>query len=203
MRGILILVAGTVVAACAGGERAGDAARDSVTAQPVAQDTEQADMAGDTSQTPTAEGGATMDTTTVEGTVQVVGADPFPQVVLQVGEGAAVQQIAITGPLRDELGTLHGITVRVAGRSVANPQGVPSQAIEVTGYDVVSVNGEQAYVGILAIRDGDMWLDASTATRLSAVPTELESKAGAKVWITGPIEDGVLRVQSYGVIREP
>ncbi len=203
MRRILTFVTCTLVAACAGGGRAGDGDRDSVAVQPAALDTGQAGAAGDTSETPIPEGGGTTDTATAEGTVQVVGADPFAQVVLHVGEGAAVHQIAIAGPLRDELGRLHGITVRIAGRSVANPQGVPSQAIEVTGYDVVSVNGEKAYVGILAIRDGDMWLDANTPTRLSAVPTEMESKAGAKVWITGPIEDGVLRVQSYGVIREP
>ena len=139
----------------------------------------------------------------VEGIVRVVGSDPSPQVVLSVGEGMATAQIALVGEYRDELGTLSGVSVAVVGDSVVNPQGMPAHAIDVLEYDVVAVNSAPAYLGILARRDGVWWLDREESFRLTLLPSDLEGRVGAKVWVAGPVDGDELRVQSYGIVREP
>jgi hypothetical protein len=138
----------------------------------------------------------------IQGVVRIVGNDPSPQVVLSVVEGASTAQIALVGDLRDELGRLSGVEVAVDGDSVANPQGMPARAIDVRYYDVLSVNSEPAYLGILENRDGVWWLDREESLRLAALPSDLEARDGAKVWIAGPLEGDELRVQSYGIVRE-
>lgn len=139
----------------------------------------------------------------VEGIVRVVGSDPSSQVVLSVGEGMAAAQIALVGEYRDELRILSGVAVAVVGDSVANPQGMPAHAIDVLEYDIVSVNLEPAYLGVLAHRDGVWWLDREESFRLTLLPSDLEGRVGAKVWIAGLVDGDELRVQSYGVVREP
>ncbi len=148
------------------------------------------------------ENAADMSDSAVEGIVRVVGNVPSPQVVLSVGEGAATAQIALVGDFRDELGRLSGVGVVVLGDSVANPQGMPVYAIDVVEYDVVSVNSEPAYLGVLEHRDGVWWLDREEALMLTLLPSALEGSAGAKVWVAGVLEGEELRVQSYGVVRE-
>ena len=145
---------------------------------------------------------ADMSDAAVEGIVRVVGSDPSPQVVLSVGEGMATAQIALVGEFRDELGTLSGVSVAVVGDSVANPQGMPAHAIDVLEYDVVSVNSAPAYLGVLTQRDGVWWLDREESFRLTLLPSDLEGRVGAKVWIAGPVDGDELRVQSYGIVRE-
>jgi hypothetical protein len=139
----------------------------------------------------------------VEGIVRVVGNDPSPQVVLSVGEGAATVQIALVGEYRDELGRLSGVAVTVFGDSVANPQGMPAHAIDVLAYDVLSVNSAPAYLGVLINREGEWWLDREEPLRLSLLPSDLDGRVGAKVWVAGPLEGDQLRVQSYGIVKEP
>ena len=146
---------------------------------------------------------ADMSDAAVEGIVRVVGSDPSPQVVLSVGEGMATAQIALVGEYRDELGTLSGVSVAVVGDSVANPQGMPAHAIHVLEYDIVSVNSEPVYLGVLTQRDGVWWLDREESFRLTLLPSDLEGRVGAKVWIAGPVDGDELRVQSYGIVREP
>jgi len=139
----------------------------------------------------------------IEGIVRVVGNDPSPQVVLSVGEGATTRQIALVGDLREELGRLSGVAVAILGDSVANPQGMPVHAIDVLAYDVISVNSAPAYLGVLANRDGEWWLDCEEPLRLSLLPSGLDGRVGAKVWVAGPLEGDLLRVQSYGIVKEP
>ncbi len=139
---------------------------------------------------------------TAEGVVRIVGNDPAAQVVLSVGEGEEATQIAIVGEFRDELGRLSGVEVSIAGDDVANPHGIPERAIDVTDYDVISVNSAPVFLGVLVERNGDMWLDRENPLRLMGIPERLQNMAGAKVWVAGPLEGDVLRVQSYGVVRE-
>lgn len=141
--------------------------------------------------------------TTLEGIVRIVGNDPTPQVVLSVNEGASTAQIALVGELRDELGRLSGVRVAVAGDSVANPQGVPARAVHVTDYDVVSINSEPAYLGVLENRDGVWWLERDEPLILTVLPSDLEGRIGTKLWIAGPLEGKELRVQSYGIVKRP
>lgn len=138
--------------------------------------------------------------TSVEGVVQVVGSDPSPQVVLRGGSDAAATQVALVGELREELGRLSGVVVSVIGTRVDNPQAIPEEAIDVADYDVISVNSEPAYLGSLEVRDGEWWLEGESSFRLTNLPEQLEGLAGSKVWITGPVDGGELRVQSFGVV---
>jgi hypothetical protein len=145
--------------------------------------------------------GADVVNATAEGVVRVVGADPSTQVVLSVGEGAEASHIALVGEFHNELGMLSGVEVSIAGSEVPNPQGIPEQAIDVYEYDVISVNSAPAYLGVLELRDGELWLDRANALMLTAVPAQLQNMAGAKVWIAGPLNGDELRVQSFGVVR--
>jgi hypothetical protein len=135
---------------------------------------------------------ATSDTV-VRGVVAVVGADPLAQVVL----GAGGRDVAIVGALRAELGTLHGAEVEVRGRAVGNPQGMPSRAVEVTRFEIVTIAGERPIVGMLEAQADDLWL---AGWRLLGAPDELRRAVGAKVWVIGKEEGRRLLVQSYGVI---
>jgi len=138
----------------------------------------------------------------LEGVVQVVGNDPSPQVVLTFSEDGHTTEVALVGEFRQELGMLSGATLSVAGNSVENPQGLPERAIEVTDYDLVSINSQAAYLGVLENRDGDWWLGRAEAFRLTAIPEQLQDKTGAKIWIAGPVDGNELRVQSFGVISQ-
>ncbi len=136
----------------------------------------------------------------VEGLVAVKGADPFAQVIVSPAPGVPAREVAVVGPLRSELATLHGAEVRVWGRAVANGQPVPRRAIEAAGYEIVAINGERPYVGELVAREGGLWL---ASQRLVAAPVELRQAVGAKVWVVGRSAGGDLQVQSYGIIVRP
>lgn len=190
-----MLVLGLVAVACGGAEEEPQHhAEDADTPRPQA---EMRAAVGDHDASPAGSNIA------VEGLVRVVGNDPSPQVVLSVGEGTATTQIALVGTFRDELGRLSGVAVAVVGDSIANPQGMPAHAIDVLEYDIVAVNSAPAYLGVLAQRDGVWWLDREDSFRLTLMPSDLEGRAGAKVWIAGPVDGDELRVQSYGVVNEP
>jgi hypothetical protein len=194
MRLSIMLALGLAVAACGGdGDDQSQPAdeRDTDRPQPEMRAAED----GDTDS-------ASAEDATEEGVVRVVGNDPSPQVVLSRGEGGDVTQIALVGELREELGRLSGVLVSVAGSDVPNPQGMPEQAIDVREYDVVSVNSASAYLGVLELREGELWLARESALKLTAVPAQLENLAGAKVWIAGPVDGAELHVQSFGIVRE-
>jgi hypothetical protein len=141
--------------------------------------------------------------TSSQGIVRIVGADPFAQPVIQSGSGAAMQSVGIQGALRAEIEALSGVEVRVWGRAVPNRPPPPTRAIEVSRYEVVSVNGRKPYVGELAEHDGAMWLQAEREMRLASVPDGLANRAGAKVWIVGSVKDDELSVEAFGVIKLP
>lgn len=175
----LVVVVGLSVTCCASRterQAAPPAAVD--TAGPPAPNTPQVVPSGDT---------------VVRGIVAVVGADPLAQVVLASGG----RDVAVVGALRAELGTLHGAEVEVRGRPVGNPQGMPSRAIEVTRFEILTIAGERPTVGLLEARADDLWL---AGRRLLGAPDELRRAVGAKVWVIGRKEGGRLLVQSYGVI---
>jgi hypothetical protein len=103
--------------------------------------------------------------------------------------------------LRDELANLVGLELRVWGRPVENQPAPPERAVEVTGYEIVSVAGERPLVGILEQRADGIWLVGVEARRLEAVPRGLAEHVGAKVWVVGTVGEAGLMVASYGVIK--
>ncbi len=133
---------------------------------------------------------------TARGTVAVVGADPFTAVILQTAEG----EIALDGPLTNELETLHGAQLSVTGTEHRlTESGGGRSRFAVAGYTIESIGGEKPVVGILSIRDDSVWVGS---TRLAAVPREFLELAGAKVWVTGAWEENAtLYVAAYGVLR--
>ncbi len=141
--------------------------------------------------------------TSAQGVVRAVGAVPTAQLVVRSATGDAATQVGLTGPLLEEMGTLVGAEVRVWGEAVANQPPPPVRAIEVSGYEIVSVGGRKPYVGVLSEYDSALWLHAETVMRLVNVPDELVAGEGARVWIVGSVEGDQLTVQSYGIIRRP
>jgi hypothetical protein len=131
------------------------------------------------------------------GTVAIVGSAPINvQVVLRTADGASVRLI---GPLVEELRRLSGVEVAVEGSMTSAPDPIVRRQIEVTDYDIISVDGEPVVMGeIMAIEDGRVRLRTRSGedVYLSGAPAEF--RVGHKVWVQGP--RGVV-VQSYGTIR--
>ena len=137
--------------------------------------------------------------TVAEGTVRVIGPHESAQLVLS----GVAPGIALIGSLSGELRRLVGARVRVTGRAVRNPAAAPERAVEVAGYEILAVDGERPYVGIVTMRDAQIWLVGQDTLELLGAPPDLAARIGAKVFVTGTVQGGQLRLRSYGVIRDP
>ncbi len=181
MRSRLAMVA-TGLAACAGG-CAGAAEEESRRAAPV----ETAERAG-----------ALSAESPVRGVLFLTGTGPTVVVALLGDDGSSV---TLAGVLRDELRRLSGATVQLSG--TRHGEG-PMARFDVEGYEVLEIDGEKPAVGILHARGDRFSLgEGGASVRLSVVPDGFRQFLGAKLWIIGPRAADGLRVQSYGVIREP
>jgi hypothetical protein len=140
--------------------------------------------------------------TVASGTVRELGALPLPQLVVQ-GSDASSAPVAVRGPAADEIRNLIGAEVRVWGRPTDNQPPTPPRAIEVTGYDVISIGGETPIVGTLELHDATFFLRSADSVALAAVPGPFAELVGAKIWVVGPLRGSALTVQAYGVIRQP
>lgn len=117
-------------------------------------------------------------------------------VLLQSADG---RQVRLGGPLVSELRRLSGATVRVAGEyATSGPE-----TVDVTTYDVLTIDGQAPVVGMVVLRGDEVWLDAEPAVRVLGAQSALSAHAGAKVWVIGSREGDAVRLQSYGIIREP
>ena len=144
--------------------------------------------------------GSDMDTPApevLEGELRIAGSEPMTMVMLRPVSGG--EEIRLQGAMVEELRRLGGVVVAVRGQMGESQM----QGFDVTSYEVTSVEGRRPSVGTVVSRDGGLWLDGEASVRLENVPAGLRSRVGAKVWVLGTVVDGVLRLQSYGVIREP
>ena len=139
--------------------------------------------------------------TTVRGVVRVAGADPLTQVVLHSGNVGP--DVGILGALRAELGSLDGVEVSVTGAAVPNQPPPPPRAIRARSYEIMAVSGMPAHAGVLVRRGESLWLYGmrDTLELADPVPPSVTELVGARVFIAGPIHDGKLRVQAYGVVK--
>lgn len=137
--------------------------------------------------------------TVAQGTVRMTGPQESAQLVLS-GEAP---DVALIGPLAGELGRLVGARVSVTGWPARNPAAVPERAVEVAAYEILAVDGERPYVGILVGRDNRLWLAGQDTLEVVGAPPDLSARIGAKVFVTGVIRGGQLELRSYGVIRDP
>jgi hypothetical protein len=151
-----------------------------------------------------ADTGGVRDTTTrasvdtmeqLQGKLFVTGSEPMTTVTLQRDDGGA---IALTGELEPELRRLAGATVAVHGTHVEHP---PMGGFDVHRYEVLLIDGQRPYVGILIHRGATTWLAGADTVELADTPEALSAQPGAKVWIVGERMGDALAVQSYGILR--
>ena len=193
-----VLCAAAVLLACGAGEgdsdaqqesaeRVGDVAADSGA---VAQPDQESPVMTDRESRSEAEH--------ARGRIMITGSEPMVTVSLAIEGESAVN---LTGQLLPELRRLSGATVEVYGTRTGT---APMARFDVVEYEVGEIDGLKPVVGMLRESGGAYRITSGEdETTLAAVPREMSGLAGAKVWVTGVWEGGMLRVQSYGVIREP
>ena len=148
--------------------------------------------------TPTEGGGEAVEATSLlefTGSVTSTGTEGMRMVNLRTDDGTSV---GLVGSLAAELARLSGAVVTARGNEASAPA---DRGLEVTEYEVVSVNGETPSVGVLERRDGDYWLEGDPGVHLVSIPDELTQVVGAKVWVTGSSDADGVTVQSFGIIR--
>lgn len=128
---------------------------------------------------------------TLRGDVEATGW-PTPVVHVRTQDG-------VTTPLRgvvvDEIAQLHGSPVRVWG--VQSGMG-----LDVYGYDLRTTLADPRWMGILVLRDDQLWLMGEEAVRLIDPPATLEARLGALVWVSGPRTSSGITPFISGVLRE-
>jgi hypothetical protein len=136
----------------------------------------------------------------VRGIVRVVGADPFPQVVVRTGD--AGPGVGVLGLLREEIGSLDGIEVSVVGPAVANQPPVPPRAVNVRSYEILSAAGLPAKAGLLVRRGDAFWLVGSRDSIEIATPVAdgVVVLVGKRIFIGGVVKNGRISAQAFGVI---
>jgi hypothetical protein len=133
----------------------------------------------------------------VEGRIRVIGNAPFTHPVIEPAEGPT---LALTGPYRAEVARLAGATVRVTGRD-GRREGAEA-ALDVTSYEILSVDGDVPLVGTLH-RDPERWVIRGAGGRereVGFVSEDLAAYDGALIWVVLDRNGGVAR---YGILREP
>jgi hypothetical protein len=80
--------------------------------------------------------------------------------------------------------------------------GFPGESVNVQRYEVVEVNGQKPFVGVLGRTSNGYALEQEgSSLALDAVTNALSSNVGAKIWITGNRSGNRVSIQSFGIIR--
>lgn len=126
------------------------------------------------------------------GTLIAGGTTESPLTTLQTAAGASV---FVRGGLESDLRALASAEVLLRGRLDASGE---RPVMHVTGYEVLSVNGQRPWVGRV-LPEGRLATDADTLRLRGSVG----APEGALVWVTGARDGATLNVASFGVIRQP
>ncbi|MFQ5552024.1 MAG: hypothetical protein ACE5FJ_12395 [Gemmatimonadales bacterium] len=127
------------------------------------------------------------------GRIIKTGTPPMIGVTLLLDDGSSFN---LRGESLDELGRLSGVRVGVNAR----PAGMNS--LEVLSYRIVSVHGRTPWVGDLIGEGSRVYLlTGSGRIEVTPPPPGFHGEAILRVWILGEEVDGVLQLQSYGVIK--
>ncbi len=120
-----------------------------------------------------------------------VGSAPMNVRVLltpERGEG-----LYVTGPLAGEIRSLSGARIEVRGRRG------PARTLEATDYDVLTVNGRPAVLGMVERgTNGGLQLRTREGRAIQLQSPPPDFRPGMKVWVQGP---GSITVQSYGIVK--
>jgi hypothetical protein len=128
------------------------------------------------------------------GRVVVTGTAELPEVMLQQESGSAHR---LVGDVAAELHALGGADVRVIASLASD---VPGDALRVSSYEILAIDGERPFVGMLSA-DGGSLAAADGTLRLIGLPAAIAAAGGARVWATGERTGNELRVRSAGIIR--
>lgn len=136
-------------------------------------------------------GGAALSADTLRGTLQVTGSEPGVTFVLV---DAAGRGTPLDGD-RALLERLAGVEVAVEG------EGTPGVPFRVSRVRVRAAEGVPAVDGVLAREGGRDVLVMPDGTRrvVARLPQALRGRAGARVWLAGPLEGDI---DSFGVIAD-
>lgn len=128
------------------------------------------------------------------GTLRTTGPPDLQVVTLSTIDGTV---LPLEGARAQDLKALSGAVVSVRGAPLETPTGL---GLDVTDFDLVSIDGAPAIMGVLTESEGIYWLDSSPDVRLGEVPNGLAQELGSLVWVTGSEDGDDFRIQSFGVI---
>lgn len=136
--------------------------------------------------------------TKLRGIVSVEGSAPTEVVIVSTADGG---RVGITGDLRPTIASLAGAEIAVTGTREDGMLPGTSGSFRASTYDVLSVQGLPASMGVLD-RDGDHFvLRGDVVWILSDVPEALARRVNRTVWVAGEHADTRIRVQLWGEIR--
>lgn len=126
---------------------------------------------------------------TVFGTIQLVGTDAFPQVILIPATSGLT--LKLIGP--PTLRRVDGLQVQVVGQMAGDKFTVQS-------FEVVSANGQPAIDGRLVLDGGSFYIVSQDGARhLIVEPSpNLRAHVGGRVWVSGPSDREPV---AYGIIE--
>jgi hypothetical protein len=126
---------------------------------------------------------------TVLGTIQLVGTDAFPQVIL-VPEMSGIS-LKLIGP--PALQRVDGLQVQLAGQ-------LAGDKFTVRSFQVIAANGQPAIDGRLVLDGGMFYIVTQDGERhrLIEPSPNLRAHLGARVWVSGPSDREPV---AYGVIE--
>lgn len=144
------------------------------------------------SSTPETSDEAEVATDTLRGTIAVVGADPTTMVALRCRTGGG--EVYLSGSDESMLGRLSGVDVWVSGQLDS-----AERRMEVRRFEVRSVDGVPAVDGVLEMGEQGLVLIRPDGRHLPIrnAPDELLQHIGARVWISGPLDEEPV---AFGVI---
>ena len=126
--------------------------------------------------------------------IVATSAFPVASASLQTVSGASV---LLTGELASDLLQLGGATVRLHGV-------LSGTSIDVHAYTAIASTTEARWTGVIAERDGTLWLFGEEAIELVDAPPALAQLTGAFVWIGGDevsVQPQRITPRVFGVIR--
>ena len=129
----------------------------------------------------------------IEGVVMIVGAEPLTQATVRTDAGEVID---LVGPGAEGAGLLQGLDVRVTG--ALDDSGAQ---MEVSAIEVIRADGVAALQGVLLVEEGRWYLQLEEGRKLPLfnVGTQLQERAGERVWIAAPLNPAM---GSWGKVPE-
>ena len=146
----------------------------------------------------------------ITGRISLVGTDFQPATIVRDTEEGA---LTVAGEQEHPISELSGAVLTLCGpisppnnSLLGSAMARANRTIEVQSFELRSVDGMTAYLGILQ-KAGDAWKLLSTAEsdpiQIQAIPQRLTEAIGSRVWVAGEWNGTYFRVQSFGLLENP